>query len=64
MKWNILSVLGFVFGCDLIIRSTDTLIEWRAWFLFLAGLVLVIPSLVRIVLQIRKLRKTGGDEFA
>ncbi|MGC9965475.1 MAG: hypothetical protein ABSE08_08720 [Syntrophobacteraceae bacterium] len=64
MRWDILAVLGIVFGCLLIIKGFDTLTIWRAWFFGISGLVLFLPGILRIYLRIRRLRSPKGPAEA
>jgi hypothetical protein len=56
MLWDLLAVFAVVLGFLLIIGGLDTLIEWRAWFLGISGLVLLLPGIIRICMRIRHLR--------
>jgi glucose dehydrogenase len=56
MRWDILALIGIVFGFLLIVKGFDTLTEWRAWFFGIAGLVLFLCGILRIVLRVRRLR--------
>ena len=56
MLWDLLAVFAVVLGFLLIIGGLDTLIEWRAWFLGISGLVLLLPGIIRIYMRIRHLR--------
>lgn len=55
MRWDLLALFGVAFGFLLIIGGLDTLVAWRAWFLGISGLVLLLPGLIRIFLRIRRL---------
>jgi hypothetical protein len=64
MKGNILAVFGILVGLILIRGGLDSLVEWRAWFLFCCGLVLFAAGGVRIFFQIRRFwgKSTGQTE--
>ena len=55
MRWDLLALSGVVLGFLLIIAGLDTLVAWRAWFLGISGLVLLLPGITRIFLRIRRL---------
>ena len=56
MRWNILAFLGILIGFCLIRGGLDSLLEWRAWFLGLSGLGLILLGSLRILLSLRRLR--------
>ena len=62
MKMNVLAVLGIVIGLILIRGGLDTLVEWRAWFLFGTGLFLFVVGGLAIFLQIRRFRGPDRTE--
>ncbi|MGO9314343.1 MAG: hypothetical protein ACLQBD_10555 [Syntrophobacteraceae bacterium] len=61
MLWDLLAVFAVVLGFLLIIGGLDTLITWRAWFLGISGLVLLLPGIIRIYLRIRRLRTRSSS---
>ena len=61
MRWDLLALFGVVFGFLLIIGGLDTLVAWRAWFLGISGLVLLLPGIIRIFLRIRRLRTRNSS---
>ncbi len=61
MRWDLLALFGVAFGFLLIIGGLDTLVAWRAWFLGISGLVLLLPGLIRIFLRIRRLRTRNSS---
>jgi glucose dehydrogenase len=61
MLWDLLAVFAVVLGFLLIIGGLDTLITWRAWFLGISGLVLLLPGIIRICLRIRRLRTRSSS---
>ena len=61
MLWDLLAVFAVVLGFLLIIGGLDTLITWRAWFLGISGLVLLLPGIIRIYLRIRHLRTRSSS---
>jgi len=65
MRWTIVAVLGIVIGLCLIRGGLDALLEWRAWFLGLSGLVFFIFGVLGVFLQVRRLGRnseTGDSE--
>ena len=61
MLWDLLALLGVVFGFLLIVGGLDTLVAWRAWFLGMSGLVLFLPGIIRIFLRSRRLLTRNGS---
>ena len=61
MLWDLLAVFAVVLGFLLIIGGLDTLVTWRAWFLGISGLVLLLPGIIRIYLRIRRLRTRSSS---
>ncbi len=59
MRWNLLAVLGVIVGLALVRWGLDTLVEWRAWFLTLSGLLFILLGGLRIVVKI--LRRHGDS---
>lgn len=61
---NILAVVGILFGLALIRGGLDSLVEWRAWFLFGAGLFLFVVCGLRVLSRIRRFwgKKTGETD--
>ena len=64
MKVNILAILGILVGLILIRGGLDSLVEWRAWFLFGTGLFLFAVGGLAIILRIRRFwgKSTGQTE--
>ena len=54
MRWSIVAVLGIVIGLWLIRGGLDALVEWRAWFLGMSGLVFFLFGILGIFMQIRR----------
>jgi hypothetical protein len=59
MRWNILAVIGIMLGLVLLRTGLDTLVEWRAWFLGLSGLSLILLGGLRILFVV--LRRRGDS---
>ena len=59
MGWNVLSAFAVVSGLLLMFTALDTLIEWRAWFLAISGLVLFLPGAIRLYLRMK--RRGNGE---
>ena len=55
MAYNMLAVVGILIGLFLIRNGVDSFVEWRAWFLTISGLCVLIFGTARIYLQIRRL---------
>jgi hypothetical protein len=64
MKMNILAVFGILVGLILIRGGLDSLVAWRAWFLFGTGLFLFIVGGLRVFIKIRRFwgKSTGQIE--
>jgi hypothetical protein len=54
MGWNVLSAFAVLLGLLLMFSALDTLIPWRAWFLGISGLVLLLPGATRLYLRMRR----------
>lgn len=60
MRWNILAAFGILIGLFLIRWGLDTLVEWRAWFLGLSGLVFLLFGLIRVFRNILRYRRNSA----
>ncbi len=62
MKVIILAVLLILVGLILIRGGIDSLVPWRAWFLFGAGVFLSAAGGLGILLQIRRFRRADTEQ--
>jgi len=64
MKVNLLAIIGVVVGLILIRGGLDSLLQWRASFLLVSGLVLFAAGGLGLILRINRYwgKSTGRTE--